>query len=182
MPSWATCAASRGDAEVYVEYDLNAEVQAALRIAHNQLSHCHVETELGDVGSLTGRPQQIVQALVNVLVNAGQATASGGRVLLSTRRDGEWVRVAVWDTGSGIPPEVMRNLFQPFFTTKPQGVGMGLGLAVSHGIITAHGGRIAVDTTPGKGSCFTLHLPRIPRQPDIPAPLPPHQIDQRTRP
>jgi two-component system NtrC family sensor kinase len=166
---------ARGDAEVYVEYDLNTEVQAALRIAHNQLSHCHVETELGEVGSLTGRPRQIVQALVNVLVNAGQATASGGRVHLSTRREGEWVRVEVRDTGTGIPPEVMRNLFQPFFTTKPQGTGMGLGLAVSHGIITAHGGRIEVDTTAGKGSCFTFHLPRVPRQPDAPDPLPPNR-------
>jgi two-component system NtrC family sensor kinase len=168
---------ARGDAEVYVEYDLNIEVQAALRIAHSQLSHCHVETELGEVGPLTGRPRQIVQALVNVLVNAGQATASGGRVHLSTRREGEWVRVAVRDTGTGIPPEVMRNLFQPFFTTKPQGAGMGLGLAVSHGIITAHGGRIEVDTAPGQGSCFTLHLPRVPRQPGTPDPLPLHRAN-----
>jgi two-component system, NtrC family, sensor kinase len=150
---------ARGDAEVYVEYDLNAEVQTALRIAHNQLNHCHVETELGEVVKLTGRPQQIVQALVNVLVNAGQATASGGQVRLSTRREGDWVRVAVDDTGTGIPPEALRNLFQPFFTTKPVGAGMGLGLAVSHGIITAHGGRIEVETMPGKGSRFTLHLP-----------------------
>jgi signal transduction histidine kinase len=157
---------ARGDAEAYVEYSLNAEVQAALRIAQGELSHCTVETELGEVGWLSGRPQQIVQALVNLLVNAGQATASGGRVHVSTLRDGEWVRVAVRDTGTGIPPEVMRNLFQPFFTTKPQGAGMGLGLAVSHGIITAHGGRIEVETTPGKGSCFTLHLPRVPRQPE----------------
>jgi signal transduction histidine kinase len=163
---------ARGDAESYVEFDLNAEVQAALRIAHNQLSHCDVETELGEVGQLTGRPQQIAQAVVNVLVNAGQATASGGRVHLSTRREGDWVRVAVDDTGTGIPPEAMRNLFQPFFTTKPQGAGMGLGLAVSHGIITAHGGRIEVETTPGKGSRFTLHLPRVPRQPEHARSLP----------
>jgi two-component system NtrC family sensor kinase len=157
---------ARGDAETYVEFDLNSEVQAALRIAQSQLRHCHVETELGEVGPLTGRPQQITQALVNVLVNAGQATASGGRVHLSTCRDGDWVRVAVNDTGTGIPPEAMSNLFQPFFTTKPQGVGMGLGLAVSHGIITAHGGRIEVETTPGKGSRFTLYLPRVPHQPE----------------
>jgi two-component system NtrC family sensor kinase len=118
-----------GDAETYVEFDLNAEVQAALRIAHNQLRHCQVETDLDEVGQFTGRPQQIAQAVVNVLVNAGQATASGGQVHLSTRSEGGWVRVAVNDTGTGIPPEAMRNLFQPFFTTKPQGAGMGLGLA-----------------------------------------------------
>ncbi len=163
---------ARGDKEVYVEFDLNAEVQASLRIAHSQLSHCHVETELGEVGMLVGRPQQIIQAVVNVLVNAGQATASGGRVHLSTRREGDWVLVAIRDTGTGIPPEVMRNLFQPFFTTKPPGVGMGLGLAVSHGIITAHGGRIEVESTPGQGSSFTLHLPRGPRQPHSTRPLP----------
>ncbi len=153
---------SRGDASAPVEFDLNAEVNAALRIAHHPLGHCEVETELGEVGLLRGWPQQLVQVLVNLLVNAGQATSPGGRVRLSTRREGEEVRVEVRDTGEGMSPEVMRHLFQPFFTTRPPGVGMGLGLAVARGIVTAHGGRIQVESQPGQGSCFTLFLPRAP--------------------
>ncbi len=156
---------ARGDPEAYSEYDLNTEAKAALRIAHGQLSHCQVEVELGEVGSVMGRPRQITQVLVNLLANAGQATASGGTIRLSTHRESDGVRVEIRDTGTGIPPDALRNLFQPFFTTKPPGEGTGLGLAVAHGIITAHGGRITVESEPGKGSCFTVHLPRVPPLP-----------------
>lgn len=153
---------SRGDAEVPTEYDLNEEARAALRIAQGQLGHCKVQAELGEVGKLVGRPRQIAQVLVNLLVNAGQATKEGGVVRLSTRQEGEQVRMEVRDTGTGMPPEVLSRLFQPFFTTKPMGMGTGLGLAVVHGIVTAHGGRISVESQPGQGSCFTIFLPRVP--------------------
>jgi two-component system NtrC family sensor kinase len=156
---------ARGDPEAYSEYDLNTEAQAALRIAHGQLSHCQVEVELGEVGTVMGRPRQIAQVMVNLLVNAGQATASGGKVRLSTHRERDGARVEIRDTGAGIPPDALRNLFQPFFTTKPPGEGTGLGLAVAHGIVHAHGGRIDVESEPGKGSCFTVHLPRVPPLP-----------------
>ncbi|HYH96925.1 sensor histidine kinase [Hyalangium sp.] len=152
---------ARGDPEAHVEYQLNAEAEVALRIAQGQLNHCQVEVELGDVGVLVGRPRQIVQVLVNLLVNAGQATEPGGMVRLSTRREEDGVRVEVRDTGTGMAPETLRNLFQPFFTTKPPGMGTGLGLAVAHGIVTAQGGRIEVESELGKGSSFTLHLPRV---------------------
>jgi len=156
---------ARGDPEAYSEYDLNAEAQAALRLAHGQLSHCQVEVALGEPGTLMGRPGQIVQVLVNLLTNAGHATAPGGKVRLSTHREGEGARVEIRDTGTGLTPEVRRNLFQPFFTTKSPGEGMGLGLAVAHGIISSHGGRIEVESQPGQGACFTVHLPRVPPLP-----------------
>ncbi|MGZ3458118.1 MAG: sensor histidine kinase [Archangium sp.] len=152
---------ARGDPEVYSEYDLDAEVKAALRIAHGQLHHVRVELELGEVGRVVGRAQQLVQVLVNLLANAGQATGPGGVVRLSTRGEGEGVRVEIRDSGTGMTPEVLRKLFQPFFTTKPAGMGTGLGLAVAHSIITGQGGRIEVESGPGQGSCFTLHLPRV---------------------
>jgi signal transduction histidine kinase len=123
---------------------------------------------LGAVGRVVGRPRQITQVLVNLLVNAGQATAPGGRIRLSTRPEGEEVWLEVRDTGCGMPPEVLSRLFQPFFTTKPMGLGTGLGLAVVHGIVTAHGGRITVESQPGQGSCFTVWLPRaLPSEPPI---------------
>ncbi|HEX8702860.1 MAG TPA: ATP-binding protein [Myxococcaceae bacterium] len=153
---------SRGDSESYSEYRLDDEIHSALRLAHSALVHCQVALELEEVGPMVGRPRQIGQVMMNLLVNAGQATAPGGQVVLSTQREGEGVVVKVRDTGVGMSPETMSHLFQPFFTTKPQGAGTGLGLAVVHGIVTSHGGRIEVESEPGQGTCFTLHLPRVP--------------------
>jgi signal transduction histidine kinase len=160
---------ARGDPEIYAEYDLNAEAQTALRIAQGQLSHCELEVQLGEVGLVVGRPRQIVQVLVNLLANAGQATAAGGAVRLSTRLEGQGVCVEVRDAGTGMTQETLRNLFQPFFTTKPPGMGTGLGLAVAHGIVTGQGGRIEVESELGKGSCFTVHLPREAYRPPLKA-------------
>jgi two-component system, NtrC family, sensor kinase len=153
---------SRGDFEGYTSYDFDAEVRTALRIARIQLGHVRVEEALEAVGAVVGRPRQLVQVLVNLLVNAGQATAQGGVVRLATRRQGNQVRVEVRDTGSGMSEETKRHLFEPFFTTKPAGLGTGLGLSVVHGIIKAHGGHIEVESELGKGTCFTLELPNVP--------------------
>jgi signal transduction histidine kinase len=150
---------ARGDPEAVAEFELNAEVRAALRIAHGQLNHCEVEMDLGEAGKMVGRPRQVVQVLVNLLANAGQATSPKGTIRVTTRRDGDAIRVAIQDTGTGMTPETMKHLFQPFFTTKAPGSGTGLGLAVAHGIVTSHGGRIEVESKPGEGSCFTVHLP-----------------------
>ncbi|QRK09438.1 histidine kinase [Archangium violaceum] len=157
---------SRGDYEGHASYDFDAEVRTALRIAHVQLGHVRVERELNEIGTVVGRPRQLVQVLVNLLVNAGQATPPGGVVHITTRREGDRVRVEVRDTGTGMSEETKRHLFEPFFTTKPPGLGTGLGLSVVHGIIKAHGGRIEVESELGKGTRFTLELPRVP-------PLPP---------
>ena len=156
---------SRGDYDGYVSYDFTAEVRTALRIARIQLGHVRVEEVLEEVGTVTGRPRQIVQVLVNLLVNAGQATPSGGVVRLVIRQQGAQVHVEVRDTGSGMSEETKRHLFEPFFTTKPAGLGTGLGLSVSHGIIKAHGGRIEVESELGKGTCFTIDLPKVPTLP-----------------
>jgi two-component system, NtrC family, sensor kinase len=161
---------ARGDPEAFIEYDLNAEVRMALRIAHSQLRHCQVESDLGELGQMVGRPRQMAQVLVNLLVNAGQATAERGVVRISTKQDGEWVRIEVRDTGTGMSPDTLHHLFQPFFTTKPPGMGMGLGLAVVHGIITSHGGRIDVESHSGQGTCFTLSVPRVPPEQPYGAP------------
>ncbi|OJT24336.1 histidine kinase [Archangium sp. Cb G35] len=156
---------SRGDFEGYSSYDFNAEVRTALRIARIQLGHVRVEEALEEVGAVVGRPRQITQVLVNLLVNAGQATPAGGVVRLATRNEGALVRVEVRDTGSGMSEETKRHLFEPFFTTKPAGLGTGLGLSVVQGIIKAHGGRIEVESELGKGTCFTIELPKVPALP-----------------
>jgi PAS domain S-box-containing protein len=130
---------------------------------------------------------QIEQVLVNLAVNARDAMPGGGTLEIETRnvtaadddgvrsserRPGEWVRVIVRDTGSGIPPEVMTHLFEPFFTTKAPGKGTGLGLATVHGIVAQSGGHIHVDSEPGRGTTFQICLPRTVR-PQVPRPASP---------
>jgi len=102
---------------------------------------------------------QLVQVFINLIVNAIQAMSEGSKLTISTSDDGDWVRVSVRDTGCGIPPENMDKLFTPFFTTRGEVKGVGLGLAVSYGIVERHGGRIDVRSEVGKGSTFTVVLP-----------------------
>ncbi len=102
---------------------------------------------------------QVVQVIINLVVNAVDAMSEGGRLTIRSSGENGWVRVAVQDTGSGIMPENMKKLFTPFFTTKDEVKGVGLGLAVSYGIVERHGGRIEVESEVGKGSTFTVILP-----------------------
>ena len=106
---------------------------------------------------------QMKQVFLNLFHNALQAMPSGGELELQTResiRDGRaWVIASVRDTGEGILPEHKDRLFEPFFTTKSNQGGTGLGLSVTYGIVTDHGGTIEVDSQPGKGSTFTVWLP-----------------------
>jgi signal transduction histidine kinase len=150
---------SRGGFEGHVDYDFTAEVRTALRIARIQLGHVRVEQEVDEVGVVVGRPRQLVQVLVNLLVNAGQATPQGGLVRLTARRQGDRVRVEVRDTGTGMSEETKRHLFEPFFTTKPSGEGTGLGLFICKSIVESFDGTITVDSRPGAGTTFRLSLP-----------------------
>jgi two-component system NtrC family sensor kinase len=97
---------------------------------------------------------------VNLVVNAIQAMPSGGKLTITTYRKDSLVCFAVEDTGVGMSPEIQKQLFVPFFTTKDVGQGTGLGLAVIQGIVTAHGGTIAVRSQTGQGSLFEVCLPR----------------------
>jgi signal transduction histidine kinase len=97
------------------------------------------------------------QALLNLVLNAEHAMPSGGELILTTRRDGRWVVVDVTDTGVGMAPEDRARIFEPFFSTRPG--GSGLGLPTTRKIVEAHGGTIDVQSEPGKGSQFTIRLP-----------------------
>lgn len=108
-------------------------------------------------------PSLIHQALLNMLVNARQAMPQGGRLTIETRlgtRQGLPVEIAIQDTGSGIHPEHLPRVFQPFFTTKAQGTGLGLAIAAR--IVEQHGGRVSVESKAGAGSTFTVALPPAP--------------------
>ena len=93
----------------------------------------------------------------NLIVNAAQATPKGGAVTVKSRVNGNMAEIAVIDRGSGITPEAMKNIFNPFFTTKPNGVGLGLAIVAK--IVDQHGGKIAVESRPGEGSIFCVSLP-----------------------
>ncbi|HBG19648.1 MAG TPA: hypothetical protein DDY32_10355 [Desulfobulbaceae bacterium] len=105
-------------------------------------------------------PDQIKQVFLNLLTNAADAChQDGGEITISIWQKDQRVAVAIKDTGTGIEPEKMAQLFQPFYTTKPGVKGTGLGLSVSDGIIKKHKGEIRVESRPGEGSIFTVLLP-----------------------
>jgi signal transduction histidine kinase len=104
-------------------------------------------------------PGLLRQILLNLLSNALDAIPRDGHVTVSTRTKDGGVAIAVSDTGAGISPEDQRSIFEPFYTTKGRGKGTGLGLAICRELTKALGGSIEVESTPGKGSTFTVHLP-----------------------
>jgi signal transduction histidine kinase len=104
-------------------------------------------------------PAQLGQVVLNILLNAIHAITPPGRIDVTTHRDGNFIEVVFADTGKGIPEEHLHKIFDPFFSTKDATRGTGLGLAVSYGIIKKHGGEIAVNSTVGKGTTFTVRLP-----------------------
>jgi signal transduction histidine kinase len=96
---------------------------------------------------------------MNLLLNAAQAIEKEGDITIETEPAGDYVQVRISDTGRGIKPEDIPKLFTPFFTTKPPGKGLGLGLSIAYGIVQKHNGMINVDSEPGKGTTFTIKLP-----------------------
>jgi two-component system NtrC family sensor kinase len=109
-----------------------------------------------------GSGNHLLQVLINVLLNAKDASAPGAAVQVGTSSDGEHVRIAIVDRGTGIPPEHLPKIFDPFFTTKDVDRGTGLGLAISHGIVERHGGRMEVASELGAGTRFTVVLRAAP--------------------
>ncbi|MCF8034189.1 MAG: PAS domain S-box protein [Desulfarculaceae bacterium] len=108
-----------------------------------------------------GQRAKLEQVFLNMLINAAEAMDGEGKLEISTAHDepAQELRVVFKDDGPGMDEEVVRRIFEPFYTTKPRGRGTGLGLAISHGIIQQHGGRVKVDTAPGQGCTFTIILP-----------------------
>ena len=132
------------------------------------------ELHAGDV-VVMGDPTQIHRVVMNLCMNALQAMKSGGALIVSldlltlresrtfataTLPPGEYMRLRVRDTGIGIEPEVLERIFEPFFTTKEVGAGTGLGLSLVHCIVSDLGGAVDVQSEPGRGSAFTVFLPR----------------------
>jgi len=158
--------------------DLNREIRSAhkmlLRTVPKMIT---IELRLShDLKKINADPAQIEQIVLNLAVNAKDAMPDGGKLVIETRNvilddaycktqpeatPGEYVLLAMSDTGHGMPPHIMERIFEPFFTTKEPGAGTGLGLAMVFGIVKGHEGHITCLSKPGAGTTFNVYLPAI---------------------
>jgi two-component system, NtrC family, sensor kinase len=145
--------------------DLNEMIHTILVLLGHQIEKRDVETriELPDPAfKAFGDYAQIQQCLMNLILNAVEAMPGGGRLTITGNRSGDHVHISVRDTGIGIDPKDIQRIFEPFYSTKSEGKGVGLGLSMVYGITREHGGTVTVDSTPGQGTTFTIALPPPP--------------------
>jgi signal transduction histidine kinase len=141
-------------------FDLNAGVEHVLRMmAYRFQPDVEIVREYGQIPSIVCNIPEIIQVLSNLIANAADATQGNGRIRVKTSGELLSVRVEITDTGPGMDPETLGNLFRPFFTTKAPDKGVGLGLAHAKHIIERHKGTIHVESTLGQGSRFSVVLP-----------------------
>jgi PAS domain S-box-containing protein len=185
---------SRSEEEKRVPLALPGVLETAIRLTRNEVRHrAQLVRELGPVPLVIGDDGRLTQVFINLLVNAAHAISEGhsddNRITVRTRRDDQGRAVAeIEDTGVGMPPEVQARVFDPFFTTKGVGAGTGLGLSICHGIISALGGHISIESAPIRGTVVRVVLPGVigaiepvatPPAPVSAAPPPVHARRQR---
>lgn len=153
------------------EVDVAAVAHEALEFARGKQSPDVEVEEAHAVEPLWvwGARVQLLQVFVNLINNAFDAMEGRGRLTVRSGLEDRTVWISFTDTGTGIPPSVLPHIYEPFFTTKPDGKGTGLGLAIVHGIVQAHGGSISVESTVGRGTTFRIRLPHhVPEGGDAP--------------
>ena len=147
------------------EIDLNESLNHAVALLASPLERLQirVDRDFSALPPLECAKADVNQTFFNLLLNAIQAIESAKRgsgvIRIATRITPDGVVAEIADDGCGIPAETLPKVFDPFFTTKPVGRGSGLGLSLSHGVVTEHGGRIEVESQPGRGSCFRVVMP-----------------------
>ena len=157
---------ARNRSDQFETTDLAKLIEQTMVLMERELNKYRVAVDLQieDVPCIQAVGNQLQQVLLNLLINARQAMPEGGQLLIRLYTEGESVHLAVRDFGTGIPADKLPQIFDPYFSTKDgpdesgKG-GTGLGLAACKNIIDAHGGKIRVESTVGKGTCFTLKLP-----------------------
>ena len=160
-----------------VVLDLNALITNNLKMLQRLIGEdIELVTILrADLGSIKADPVQIEQVIMNLAVNSRDAMPGGGRLTIETSnvmldeelawrddsvRPGDYVLLAISDTGCGMDARTLSHIFEPFFTTKEQGKGTGLGLSTVYGIIRQSGGNLSAFSAPGQGTTFRIHLPQ----------------------
>lgn len=144
------------------EIDINELIEKTLSLLINQSLFLNIETKKDfnvNLPKIMVDPDQLQQVFMNIMINAAEAMKDGGSLTITTRCDTNFVEVEFTDTGCGIPSDFIDRIFDPFFTTKEVGQGIGLGLAVTYGIIQRHNGSIEVKSKEGVGTTFIVKLP-----------------------
>jgi signal transduction histidine kinase len=157
---------SSGGADI-TPVDLNTVVNDVLALLEHQLAlhRIKVRKELVDgAATVRGLEHKLQQVFLNLFLNAKDAMPRGGWLSIATRVEGARVVAEVSDTGSGIPNEYLARIYDPFFTTKAIGQGIGLGLSITYGIVREHDGAIDCDSVVGQGTRFTLEFPQAPAE------------------
>jgi two-component system NtrC family sensor kinase len=151
---------SRMDESSYRPSDLHEGLRSTLRLLSAELKNrITVHQELGEIPKVECALSQINQVFMNLISNSIQAIDGKGEIWLRTLQKGSEVVIEIEDTGSGMTPEVVNQVFVPFFTTKKVGEGTGLGLSIAYGLIQKHHGRIEVESELGRGTLFRIILP-----------------------
>jgi len=151
---------SRVDEAEVKHTDINEGIRTTEKLVHHELKNrITLHEEFGDIPQLECYPGQLNQVFMNLLVNAAQAIEGEGEIWIKTFTENNSIVVKIKDTGGGIPESSLKDIFNPFFTTKPAGQGTGLGLSISYSIIKRHGGDVKVESERGVGTEFTIILP-----------------------
>ncbi|MDR3478721.1 MAG: PAS domain S-box protein [Gammaproteobacteria bacterium] len=144
--------------------DINEILNSAINMTKPQLNKiAHLEKEFSDnIPPILINHSKLHQIFLNLIINAIQSfseSSPNNLIKISTKIENNRVRIDIRDTGKGMPDEIMVRIFDPFFTTKPVGVGTGLGLSICYDLINQEGGEIEVESTPGKGTLFSVYFP-----------------------
>ena len=170
---------ARNRSEHFEQTDLAGLIDETMVLLERELQKYRISVDMQieeNLPKVSAIGNQIQQVFMNLLINARQAMSEGGELVVKLRRDekANTIDLSVRDYGTGMTEETMRKIFEPYFTTKAgpdesgKG-GTGLGLATCKNIIEAHGGKIRVESSIGKGTCFTLKLPAEPQKSPVPA-------------
>jgi len=140
--------------------DINECLRGAINILNNEIKyHARLVVNYGELPLFNGCFGKLSQVFTNLIANASQAIADDGLIQVTTGVEDGCIVVRIEDNGCGMTEAVRKQLFVPFFTTKPVGQGTGLGLSISLAVVEEHQGRLGVSSSLGEGSCFTLYLP-----------------------
>jgi signal transduction histidine kinase len=162
----AALESSRPRAVPHERADLVMLLRRVCQMAGPMLEEAGVEIELvtpNQSAEFLADPVQLELALLNLITNSVDAMASGGKLTVRLDRVNQRFRLEIEDTGSGVPPDLLGHIFDPWVTTKAQGKGSGLGLSIARQVVTSHGGTIRAQNRPGKGAVFTIDLPAAER-------------------
>ena len=155
---------SRLDENEFKAVDVCDRIDSVLLMLRHQMDNrIHVEKVYGSARTLHCCAGRLNQLLMNLISNAVAAIAEKGNIVITTSQTAELFLIAVRDTGAGIPESIRNNIFEPFFSTKPFGEGLGLGLSISHRIVKDHGGSIEFQSEEGVGTEFSVRIPVNPK-------------------